>query len=219
MKKNHIIALATIVMLTIFAAGAYLYMSQQRSAQTDIASQYSDALIKAYSPRQGSPDAKVTLVEFMDPACETCRQFFPFVESLLKKHKGKVNHVVRYAPFHPGSDDVVKILEAARQQDVFWPVLEMMFGTQPYWASHHQPRPEVLWKYLEHYKYDVVKLKADMNDPLIAKHVAQDLADAKRLGVTKTPSFFVNGKPLTSFGYQQLETLLEAAIAEHYPSE
>ncbi len=152
----------------------------------------------------------------MDPACETCRQFFPFVERLLEKHEGKVNHVIRYAPFHQGSDYVLKILEAARKQNQYWPVLELMFGTQPYWTSHHKAQPELLWKYLEHYKFDVARLRADMDDPAIAKNIEQDLKDAHQLGVNKTPSFFVNGKPLTSFGYQQLEALIDAAIAEHY---
>ena len=216
MNKHYIIAMAAIVMATVFAAGAYLYTAQQHDIQADMASQHYDALIKDYSPRKGDPNAKVTLVEFMDPACETCRQFHPFVESLLEKHKGKLQQVVRYAPFHEGSDDVIKILEAARKQNAYWPVLKLMFDAQPYWASHHQPRPEVLWKFLEHYKFDVAQLKSDMNDPLIAQHIAQDLADAKRLGVSKTPSFFVNGKPLASFGYQQLESLIEAAIAENY---
>ena len=216
MKKNIVISLAVVVMALVFVGGSYLYKAQQNDTQSKIASQYSDALIKSYSPSKGSADAKVTIVEFLDPACETCRQFYPFVERLLEKHGGKVNHVIRYAPFHQGSDDVVKMLEAARKQGVYWSVLEHTFGTQPYWASHHNPQPELLWKYLEHYKFDVARLRADMNDPLIAKHIEQDLKDAAQLGVKKTPSYFVNGKPLISFGYKQLEALVDAAIAEHY---
>ncbi len=216
MKKNYLILIAIVVMGLVFAGGGYLYKSQQSDMQTKVASQYSDALIKPYSPMKGSTDAKVTIVEFLDPACESCRQFYPFVEKLLEKHEGKLNQVIRYAPFHPGSDDVVKILEAARKQGVYWSVLEHTFGTQPYWASHHNPQPELLWKYLEHYKFDVARLRVDMNDPEIAEHIKQDLKDAHQLGVKKTPSFFVNGKPLTSFGYKQLEALVDAAIAEHY---
>ena len=42
--------------------------------------------------------------------------------------------------------------------------------------------------------------------------IAQDLADAQTLNVTKTPEFFVNGKPLPSFGYEQLKTLVDEAL-------
>ncbi len=55
-----------------------------------------------------------------------------------------------------------------------------------------------------------------MNDPEIEKIIKQDLADAKTLNVRKTPGFFVNGQPLTSFGYQQLQNLVESEIKEKY---
>jgi protein-disulfide isomerase len=55
-----------------------------------------------------------------------------------------------------------------------------------------------------------------MNDPEITKLIKQDLADAKTLNVRKTPGFFVNGKPLSSFGYNQLKELVEAEIRANY---
>ena len=56
-----------------------------------------------------------------------------------------------------------------------------------------------------------------MNDPAIERIITQDLADAKALNVTKTPGFFVNGKPLVTFGDTELRQLLEAEIAAQYP--
>jgi protein-disulfide isomerase len=55
-----------------------------------------------------------------------------------------------------------------------------------------------------------------MNDPAIAKIIEQDLSDAKKLNVTKTPGFFVNGKPLTSFGRKQLRQLVNSEIKGLY---
>lgn len=55
-----------------------------------------------------------------------------------------------------------------------------------------------------------------MNDPEIAKLIKQDLADAKTLNVRKTPGFFVNGKPLPRFGYNQLKKLVESEIRANY---
>ena len=216
MKKNHIILITAALLALVFIAGGYLYKSQQTLTQEELAKQHHELLIKPYSPRTGSPDAKVTIVEFMDPACETCRAFYPLVKKLLDEHKGKVNHVIRYAPLHEGSDYILQILEASRKMDVYWPVLDLMFVSQPYWTSHHKAQPEVLWRYLEHYKFDVVRLKQEMNDPTIAKNIAQDLADAKHLGVSKTPSYFVNGTPLATFGYDELRTLIESEIAKNY---
>ena len=51
---------------------------------------------------------------------------------------------------------------------------------------------------------------------VITKIIQQDLADAKTLNVRKTPGFFVNGKPLPSFGYKQLQELVESEINAYY---
>ena len=54
-------------------------------------------------------------------------------------------------------------------------------------------------------------------DPEIDRLIAQDLADAQTLNVTKTPEFFVDGQPLPSFGYEQLKEMVDAALARAYP--
>ena len=216
MKQNHVVIAAVVLIVSAFALAAFLYKSEQTQTQGQLASNNADALTKPYSPREGNPDAKVTIVEFFDPACETCRHFHPFVKDLMLTHPGKVNLVMRYAPFHKGSDYMVKILEAARKQNQFKKVLDLMFESQSNWASHHNPQPEVFWDYLEKNGFDIARIKQDMNDPEIDRRIKQDLADGFRLGATKTPTFFVNGKPLPSFGSEQLRDLVNAAVAANY---
>lgn len=138
------------------------------------------------------------------------------MKNLMAANPGKIKLVSRYAPFHEGSDYVVKMLEAARKQGKYWETLELMFSTQPYWASHHKPQPQLLWRFLPKAGLDMEQLKMDMNDPEIAKIIEQDLADAKTLNVKKTPEFFVNGKPLPSFGYDQLKELVRSEIEANY---
>ena len=87
-----------------------------------------------------------------------------------------------------------------------------MYKTQRYWASHHNPQPHLIWKFLPGVGIDVEKIRKDMSDPGIEKIIQQDLADARTLNVRKTPGFFVNGKPLPSFGYEQLQELIKAEI-------
>ncbi|MCP3676215.1 MAG: thioredoxin domain-containing protein, partial [Deltaproteobacteria bacterium] len=110
----------------------------------------------------------------------------------------------------------VKMLEAARKQGKFWEALEIMFNSQPYWASHHNPQPQLLWQYLPQAGLNMEQIKIDMNDPEIERVIQQDLADAKTLNVRKTPEFFVNGRPLPSFGYNQLKELVEAELKANY---
>ncbi len=216
MKQSHFTIAALLLMVGAFVIAAMLHNSQQQEDQNKLATKHADALIKDYSVRAGSPSAKVTIVEFIDPACGTCAQFHPFVKDLMRHYQGKVNLVIRYAPFHQGSDQMVAILEAARKQDKFWEVLELMYETQEHWASHHNPQPEVFWDFLPRTKVDVARIKKDINNPDIQKIIQQDLADGKLLGADKTPTFIVNGKHLPSFGYKQLQTLVESEVNTHY---
>ena len=216
MKKNHIVITAVVVMSIIFAFAAYFYNAQQTETKNQLAQQHSKALIPPHAIKKGDPKAKVTIVEFLDPACGTCKQFHPVIKELLQKYPKEINVVVRYAPLHPGSDQMIAILEAARKQGQFWNVLDLMFESQQYWAINHQAKPALFWGYLKGYGFDVDRIKQDMQDPAIAKIIQQDLADGQLLGATKTPTFFVNGKPLPSFGFQQLMDLVNSELAANY---
>jgi len=216
MKKQNIVLFSSIFLILLFALGVYIYKSQQAKKIGFMARENASIFVREYSQTLGSDDAKVYLVEFSDPACETCSAFHPFVKKLMAVNPGKIKLVVRYAPFHDGADYFVKILEAARKQNKYWETLEVMYKTQRYWASHHNPQPQLIWKFLPSAGLDLEKIRNDMNDPEIVKLIKQDLADAKTLNVRKTPGFFVNGKPLTSFGYNQLQKLVEAEINENY---
>ena len=134
----------------------------------------------------------------------------------MAAHPGKIKLVIRYNPLHEGADYPVKILEAARKQGKFWETMDILYRTQNHWTSHHKVQPQKIWRFLSMVGLDVEKIKKDMNDPSIQKRIEQDLADAKALNVKKTPGFFVNGKPLPSFGRSQLRQLVESEIKAIY---
>src|SRR4029450_11902773 len=99
-------------------------------------------LVREHSPVLGPPRAPVTLVEFLDPACEACRAFAPIVKQILFVHPEEVRVVVRYAAFHRGSEDAIRILEAARRQGKFDATLTALFDRQEEWATHTGPNIE-----------------------------------------------------------------------------
>jgi len=210
---------ASCVLLVIFFLLASAYYKKQRVAELGFMAQKNAAtFVREHSPALGEDDAKVYLVKFTDPACETCAAFSDFVKEGMRAYPGKIKLVIRYAPFHEGADEVVKILEAARKQGKFWETLETLYKFQGYWTHHHQVQLQEVWKFLPELGLDVARIKRDMNDPEIAKIIAQDLADAQTLNVQKTPGFFVNGKPLEPFGAQQLQQLIVAEIKAKYPN-
>lgn len=213
MKQKTAFIVSAIVLLLIFVAGALYYSSQQEKAAAALAEANRAALIRMHSPMLGKADAPVVIVEFLDPACETCRAFYPMVKQLIAANPDKIRLVLRYAPFHNGSDKVVAVLEAARKQGKFWPVLEALLASQDDWAPHHTPQVALVWKHLEGIGLNMEQMAFDMTSTDVEKVIVQDLADARTLNVTKTPEFFVNGRPLPSFGFEQLKSMVDDALA------
>ena len=84
MKKQTLVVLAAIVLVAVFATAAMMYRTQQADQFANAAYENASLLERDYSPRKGDPGAKVTIVEFFDPACGTCRSFYPFVEQLME---------------------------------------------------------------------------------------------------------------------------------------
>jgi protein-disulfide isomerase len=214
--KYKIFAGTCLVLIGIFAATSLYYKNQQAQKYDFLAQNNASTFIREHSSTIGSSDAKVFLVEFMDPACETCAAFSPLVKQIMDANPGKIKLVLRYAPFHEGADYFVKILEASKKQGKYWETLDIMFKFQPYWTRHHKALPEKIWPILANAGLNTDKLKKDMKDPAIDKLIEQDLADAKTLNVRKTPGYFVNGKPLVTFGRQQLYDLIRSEINTQY---
>lgn len=213
MNQKTLFGVALTLLLLVFTGGAFFYSAQQEKQANELAEANRAALIRMHSPTLGKADAPVVIVEFLDPACETCRAFYPRVKEMLAANPDQIRLVLRYAPFHNGSDKVVAVLEAARKQGKFWPALEALLASQAEWSPHHTPQVALVWKHLEGLGLDMEQMGFDLTSPEIAQVIEQDLADAKTLNVTKTPEFFVNGKPLPSFGWEQLQRLVDEALA------
>jgi protein-disulfide isomerase len=155
----------------------------------------------------------VTLVEFLDPACETCATFYPEVKRMLASNPDRLRVVMRHVPFHDGSEPVVRMLEAARLQDRYWPSLEALLAAQSRWVAQHRAQPDRAQEVLAGVAgLDMVRVRADMERDDIRARVAQDLADAKALRVVQTPEYFVNGRPLPTFGLDELKAAVNGAL-------
>ncbi len=232
MKQKNIFIIAAIGLLVAFIIAALLRNVEREEAPSPIAAARTEAkapppaaapapkpadagpmMVRPHSPLLGSADAPVVIVEFFDPACETCAAFYPIVKQIRAGNPDNIAVVMRYAPFHKGSAKVVAALEAARKQDKYWLALEALLKTQSDWAANHEAHLERIWPHLKKAGLDVARLQADMADPAIANVINLDLVDAQAFRVSKTPDFFVNGKPLPSFGQDPLKTLVASELA------
>lgn len=179
-----------------------------------VAPELAEAMIRPYSPILGPADAPVTIVEFFDPACEACRAFHPIVKDIMAEHGDAVRVVIRYTPFHGvASEEAIRVLEAARMQDIYVPVLEAVLREQPRWASHGAPAPGLILQIAATAGLDAEAARTQMLAPDVVAILNQDRADVETVGIRQTPTFFVNGKPLDPFGEAELRRLVAAEVA------
>ena len=212
MKQKTLFVVTALALVIAFVAGVLFYTTAQEREALRIAEANKTSLLRAYAPTLGPAEATVTIVEFLDPACETCAAFYPRVKQLMAANPNRIRLVLRWAPFHQGSDKVVAALEAARKQGKLWPALEALLASQHDWTANHRPDAARAIARLQSVGLDMERLAFDMTAPEITRAIAQDVADAGTLNVTKTPSFFVNGKPLPRFGWDELQTLVDEAL-------
>ena len=213
MQNKKLVLLSTIAVIVLFLVVGYIYKNKESEKFIKMSEEQSSLFQSDYSFVIGNEDAKVQLVEFFDPACETCALFHPHVKEIMKKNEGKIKLVLRYAPYHKDSDYAVMILEGARGQGLFIDVLDFIFDTQNYWVKHHQVNIKDLWDILPNVKgLDMQKLKEFIESKKADAIIKQDLEDAKTLGANKTPSYFVNGKPLQEFGLENLKKLIDSEL-------
>ena len=88
MNKKLIVIASVVVALLVFALGVALFNQQKTEKASQVAQDNSAVMIRAHSPMHGSPEAKVTIVEFIDPACETCSAFYPLGAAAINAEVG-----------------------------------------------------------------------------------------------------------------------------------
>jgi len=109
---------------------------------------------------------------------------------------------------------VVKLLEAAKRQGKYQPVLEAVLQAQPTWADHGRPNPDLTFEIAKAAGLDIERAREDMARPEMQLLLAQDVEDLTALQVSRTPTFFVNGRSLPSFGPEQLVSLVAEEVAK-----
>ncbi len=176
-----------------------------------------DTLVRPDSYSLGPADARVTVVEFLDPECEACAAFSPVVKKLLKDYEGRIRLVVRYMPLHPNSLAAATFTEGAGEQGKYWQAQEMLFQKQPEWGTKHGPQATaekvditaLFRKYAMELGLDLDKMDTAFTENRYQAKIQRDLNDGRSLGVRQTPTFFVNGRRLARFSEADLRALID----------
>ena len=208
-------AVGGIMLLAVLGVSVYFLGEGAAPGQAGIDARQA-ALASEHAPTLGSPDARVHIVEFLDPACGTCAMFYPMVKQWLNEAPNELRLSVRHIPFHSGADYAVRVLEASRAQGKYWETLEGLLMTQRQWVTNHVVQPDRVLPAIASVGLDIEQLLADMNTAEVAQRIEQDRKDAVFLKVSATPEYYVNGRPLPSFGQQQLLDLVREELQKAY---
>jgi protein-disulfide isomerase len=212
--NNKSIVLSVAVFGLILLSVAAWFFVRPMFMRAAIPTEQTLAVLRPHSPIIGPEDAPVTIVEFFDPTCEACRKIYPVVRDIMAEYGDTVRLAIRYVAFEgKGSVEAIRGLEVARKQGVFQPVLEALLRDQKRWAKDGAPEQELIIQISTEAGLDPEAARTQMLEPIIAATINQDRADAEVLGVTQTPTFFVNGRSVNSFGEAELRALVNEEVA------
>lgn len=158
--------------------------------------------------------ASLTFVEFGDYECPACGIYSPFVKQLLTDFAGKINYVFRNYPLpqHKNGPISSYAVEAAGLQGKYWEMHEKVYATQADWSNLGDPTI-VFVGYAKDFGLDINKFSTDLNSSTVKDKVKNDLNDGNTIGLTETPTFYLNGKKLILGGsYEQLKKAVESAL-------
>ncbi len=212
MKRVSLIIISVVVIAGIFFAATN--MIPKKTVDDGIQRIPNSTLIKDYSPRMGPADAKVTVVEFLDPECETCAAIYPTMKGMMEEYKGQVQLVVRYMLFHGNSKLAALANEAAGKQGKYWEMQGLLFGRVNEWTHKPDPQTAVFEKFATELGLDLEKFKADMKDPQLSANIENDFKEGPTVGVRGTPTIFVNGRMLATLSYPGLQALIDEELGK-----
>ena len=210
--RRTLVVIAVVVLALAVVAAMFFNVANDEPTAGDVAAARDAALASEHSPTVGDLGARVHIVEFLDPACGTCALFYPMVKGWMSEVPGDIRLSVRHVAFHDGAEYAVKVLEASRNQDKYWQTLETLLASQRQWVNNHVVQPDRIGPVIASVGLDMERLEADMNSADVLKRIEQDKKDAIFLKVSATPEYFVNGRPLPSFGQEQLANLVREEL-------
>jgi len=213
MRKNVVIPLVMVALAAVAALVAAKAGDDDPSSSAAAGDTRSDRLVRPDSQRLNDPaSSQATFVEFLDFECEACGAAYPAIEQLREDYGDRVTFVVRYMPLHNNSEAASRAAEAAAAQGKFEEMYGRLFETQAQWGEKDNSQEDVFFGYAEDLGLDMEEFRAVYDDPATLEKIERDQADGEALGVSGTPSFFLDGEKLEVQSFEELVQRMEQAV-------
>ena len=215
--------LSIIVATILILVGAVFFFSKMDSSSSSDSnsstpvSQENQKLLEVVSDDyiKGNKDASVTIVEYLDFECEACGAYYPLVKQLAEEFKNDVRFVNRYFPLpgHKNGLPAALAVEAAGKQGKYWEMHNILFDNQKTWGEKQSPDPSIFEGYAKQIGLNMEQFKKDVGSNEVKERVNRDKNSGTKLGVSGTPTFFLNGEKIPNPKTpEDFKTFINAAI-------
>jgi len=165
---------------------------------------------------KGPANARVHIEEFGDFQCPPCAMLHPILEKLEKEFPKDLRVTFRHFPLpnHQHALRAASAAEAAGLQGKFWEMHALIYEHQREWKDQFDVRP-VFEGYANQIGLDIARFNRDLGSATVQQRILQDGKRANSLGVSATPTVFLNGRevPFTMLPDQKLRGLIQQEIA------
>ncbi len=196
MKRYLPFAIIAFVLAVAIGAGFYMFRSEQPQPSTTQASNAKASV----SPTTSASKGAVIVEEFGDYQCPPCGSLHPEMKKLKSEFGNRIRFIFYHLPLtviHKNALDAAHAAVAAGLQGKFWEMHDMLYDSQKAWEETDNLRP-IVAGYAGRLGLDVQKFLTDMDGPQVEATVAADVRRANSLGVTGTPTLFVDGQEINN---------------------
>lgn len=144
------------------------------------------------APIRGERGAAVTIVAWSDFQCPFCSRVGPTLDQIQREYGSSVRIAFKHLPLeiHPEAKLAHAAAEAAHRQGKFWAMHDRIF------LNPRDVRTETLEGYAKEIGLDLARYRKDVGSGDVRARIDADMAQAQKLGISGTPSFFINGRNL-----------------------
>lgn len=214
--KQIVFWVGIIIGISLVVAGMIYLVSLQQTPSSN-GDLVIDNIITSEDWIKGSRDAKVTLIEYSDFQCPACAYFSPVLNQLSEEFGNDLALVYRHFPLpsHKNAKPMAMIAEAAGKQNKFWEMHEIIFTNQNKW-SNSSDVTEIGLDYAKQIGLDVERFEKDLNSSELKKEINGIINANSKLGISYTPSFFLNGKLIPNpRSYGDFKEVIAQALNEN----
>jgi protein-disulfide isomerase len=194
------------LLIVILVGGSVLYSN-------NVASKNNEG-ITFKSHISGSDSAIITLTEYSDFQCPACASFQSVLSEVKNQFGDSVKIEFKNFPLtliHPLAESAARAAEAAGQQDAFFAYHDLLYTNQIDWSNSRNPDVFFI-QYANELGLDVDQFKRQMNSSIIKDKIKNDMKEGRDLGLTATPTFFLNGEKMTISTYEDFVNQIAKAI-------